>query len=148
MRLADISYDPVSGTFSALGKVFAGSMTGGNVPSGEYPAIRIDGKTVYLHRLAFFCMTGEWPLAQVDHINGDKKDARWINLRLATAAQNKANESLRSTNTSGLKGVSWHKGKWRAYVGADHLGLFECPAAAHLAYLVEAKKRYGEFARA
>lgn len=135
-------YDPDTGTFSlplhARGNGYAG--------------VTFGGKQVYAHRLAFFCMTREWPVDQVDHINGDKKDNRWSNLRQANAAQNKANEGLRSTNTSGLKGVSWHKAakKWRAYIGANgqHLGLFDCPAAAHLAYAVEAARRYGEFFRA
>lgn len=137
-----VVYDPSSGGFS---EPLHGRGNG-------YSGIMFEGRAVYAHRLAFFLMTGKWPLQQVDHINGDKKDNRWINLREASASQNKANENRRSTNTSGLKGVSWHKKaeKWRAYIGAtgEHLGLFDCRAAAHFAYLVEADKRYGAFAHA
>src|SRR5437879_12879405 len=103
--------------------------TGGSASSGSYLALRYNGKSVYAHRLAFYLQTGRWP-KYVDHINGNKLDNRWCNLREATMAQNKANEGLRSSNTSGWKGVSWHKKakKWSAQIGdtGGYLGLFDC----------------------
>jgi hypothetical protein len=59
----------------------------------------------------------------------------------------------RSDNTSGLKGVTLMKKrqKWRAQLGSvtgpAYLGEFDCPAAAHFAYIIAADKKYGEFAR-
>lgn len=152
--LEEVSYDPSVGSFCCKkgGSAAVFHRAGGTKNGGEYLSISISGKRYYAHRLAFYCMTGQWPKKHVDHINGDKMDNRWCNLREANMAQNKANEGLRSTNTSGWKGVSWNKGaqKWRSYIGAtgEHLGLFDCPVAAHLAYVVEADKRYGKFARA
>lgn len=49
-----------------------------------------------------------------DHINGDTLDNRDENLRVVTASQNAANSKHRKHNTSGHRGVFWHKasGKW------------------------------------
>src|SRR3990172_3465377 len=129
MVVFGLSYNPDTGIFYASSGEEARMLrVGGSKKGGEYIGVYADGKTQYAHRMAFYCMTGEWPKNHVDHINGNKLDNRWCNLREATMAQNKANEGLRSSNTSGLKGVSWHKAakKWRAYIGAtgEHLGLF------------------------
>jgi hypothetical protein len=49
-------------------------------------------------------MTGEWPKTQIDHINLDKADNRWCNLREATQSQNFANTRILASNGSGFKG--------------------------------------------
>jgi hypothetical protein len=90
----------------------------------------------------------------IDHINGDGLDNRWSNLRLATRAENIRNSRTKATNTSGFKGVSWHKRdrKWQAHIKINgrskNLGLFEAPEDAHAAYVAAAQKYHGEFARA
>lgn len=38
---------------------------------------------IRVDRLAWFVQTGKWPEKEVIHINGDKADDRWVNLRLA-----------------------------------------------------------------
>jgi hypothetical protein len=138
-----LEYDPETGAIYKNGTLVKLHRMGGTKSEGEYLA----HKNTYAHRIAFFLMTGRWP-KYVDHINGDKTDNRWCNLREATMAQNKANESLRSSNKSGLKGVSWHKaaGKWEAH-GTKYLGLYDCPAAAHFVYLIDANKKYGDYHR-
>lgn len=90
---------------------------------------------------------------QVDHIDGDGLNCTRANMRLCTLAENTRNRKRPVTNTSGYKGVSWHKlrGKWRAEIGVNgrnkHLGLFESKDAAALAYNGAALEHYGEFAR-
>src|SRR5436305_413040 len=63
------------------------------------------GKTMYLHRVV---MNAPDDL-EVDHINHNRLDCRKENLRLATCQQNRRNMSRPSHNTSGFKGVCFHK---------------------------------------
>jgi len=98
-------------------------------------------------------MTGTFPDADTDHVNINRADNRWRNLRSATRSQNRANTRKPVTNTSGLKGVSWvaPHNKWRARIKAGgttaHLGLFRCPAMAAIVYECAAKIVFGEYAR-
>jgi hypothetical protein len=151
------SYDPETGVLmnrinrGVNGR--SGEMSGsifGKVGK-QYLYVKVDYKRYLAHRLIWFLMTGAWPKDQIDHINGNRLDNRWINLRPATASQNSGNSKRRSDNSSGFKGVYWNKrdNKWQARIGADckYLGLFDCPAAAYFAYVIAADKRFGEYAR-
>lgn len=101
----------------------------------------------FLHR---FLMPGA---KFVDHINGNPTDNRKENLRECTLSQNQGNRKLNENNTSGYKGVRWHKAakKWQArinYKNAEiYLGLFKTAELAALAYNTEALKLFGEFAK-
>lgn len=67
----------------------------------------------------------------VDHIDRNPLNNTLDNLRCVTKRKNAINTDVRSDNTSGCKGVSYHKrsGKYRAYLTIDskqhHLGLFD-----------------------
>lgn len=87
----------------------------------------------------------------VDHINGNGLDNRRNNLRLATRKENARNQKLNKKSTTGFKGVSFHKRdkKYTAQIKLDklmHLGYFENPIEAAIAYDTAAKKYFGEFA--
>ena len=64
-----------------------------------------------------------------------------INLRWATRQENTRYSKLSSKNTSGIKGVSFHKKtkKWRAQIKVGekriHLGRFDSEIEAHNSYL-------------
>ena len=131
---------------------WAGKVAGRTGKNG-YRQIAIFDRRYYSHRLAWVITTGAWPKDQIDHINSVRDDNRLANLREATQSQNSINVPVKRHNVSGLKGVSWHA-KRREYASnirangvAKHLGWFKCPAAAHFAYLVEADKLHGEYAR-
>lgn len=108
------------------------------------------GKNVYLGR---YLLGITDPNIEVDHINGNKLDNRRCNLRPVTHQQNLQNCDLRKDNTSGEKGVSWHKNakKWESYIKANgkriHLGLFNSKEDAVRAYQEAAEKYFGEFRR-
>jgi hypothetical protein len=125
-----------------------GDVAGGANSEG-YWCIKIDCRTHKAHRLAWLYMTGEWPKDQVDHINMNKADNRWANLRAATSTQNKSNRTAYSNNLSGIKGVALVRGKWRAYLYEGgktfHLGYFGTPGQASIAHAIAAEKQHGEF---
>jgi len=108
-----------------------------------------DPKAILMHREILNVNDGEY----VDHINGNRLDNRRSNLRKCTIRQNNQNIGIKSTNTSGYKGVSWKKdkNKWKAYITLNnkqkHLGYFEKIEDAAIAYNNAAKMYFNEFAR-
>jgi len=113
----------------------------------RYVVISIGTQRYMAHRLAWLYVYGIWPAGDLDHINQDKYDNRITNLREATRKQNMQNVTRHKHNTSGFKGVAWHKqrNRWRAYIFIDykqkHLGLFETKEKANEARL-DAEKIY------
>jgi hypothetical protein len=149
-----LDYDPETGIFKwrvRRQRIFIGRVAGNRAIKG-YLFLAFDGKTYQCHRLAWFYVYGEWPKYQIDHINGIRDDNRIANLRLATPSQNLQNRPAPSSNTSGFKGVAWHKGarKWQAYISLNskrmYLGLFSTKEDAYSAYCTAAIKHHGEFA--
>lgn len=113
--------------------------------------VRINGKSrkIYMHVALLNPPKGFEP----DHIDCDGLNNRRSNLRLATHQQNLCNKGRQANNTSGHKGVSWHKlaQKWRAEIAVHgrhiYLGLFSDKESAAKAYADAATKHHGEFAR-
>lgn len=124
------SYDPESGAFAyrfTVGRHLRGDRAG-TVHHTGYRTICIKGKLYLEHRLAWLYMTGEFPLT-VDHIDRDKQNNSWGNLREATRQENRHNCSA--------KGFFEQKGKFhsRAILGGEqtYLGSFDTANEAHLA---------------
>jgi len=123
--------------------------------SSGYLTIQIDGKGAYTAgRLAWLYMTGKWPQYQVDHINRDRSDNRFCNLRAATNMENNWNRGpQRNNRSSGVRGVSYHSetGKWRARIvvrgNSYSLGLFATIEEAADARDAMASHLLGEFGR-
>lgn len=100
------------------------------------------------HRVVWAMSTGAWPVEEVDHINGRRDDNRIVNLRAVSRQENMQNQKMRSTNTSGVMGVTWksHCSRWAARIVISdkdiHLGYFhtlEEAAAARKA----AERKFG-----
>lgn len=144
-------YNQETGLFAWIGKRH-GAVAGTINKVDNYCRIMVDYELILAHRLAWFYVYGTWPSGEVDHKNRNRADNRWCNLRDGTHANNQHNTSLRPNNRSGFKGVSWRRGdRWWAKIrvnGKRHsLGVYDCAAAAHFAYVVSADKYHGEFAR-
>lgn len=113
--------------------------------------MRCDGSIgrIYMHRLILGLTDTK---IQSDHRDGNGLNNRRENLRACSDGQNKRNRCVQANNTSGFKGVSWHKQreKWRAVIEINykqkHLGLFTTPEAAHAAYCAAASELHGDFA--
>ena len=118
-------YDPDTGVFTT--RVSRGRWKNGDIAGtkhcGGYIQIGVDQRHYLAHRLAFLYMTGSFPPEQVDHINGDKADNRWENIRAVNGSQNMKNTSLYKNNTSGFCGVSWVKSERKWVVRISHGGV-------------------------
>lgn len=106
-------------------------------------------RTIRMHQEILSCKKEE----KVDHENRNTLDNRRVNLRRCNGSQNNYNTGLTSRNTSGHKGVSFHKasGKWRAQICANYkcrlLGFFNSAEEAAQARNAAANTLHGEFAR-
>lgn len=154
-----LHYDPATGIFTWVGsksrRVKNGSRADRPNDKG-YRVLKIGERVFYCHRLAWLYTTGAWPTDRVDHINLDKGDCRWANLRAATFAENLRNRGPNKNAKSGLKGAYRKHDALRAkpwssaiHVGGKviHLGTFSTPEEANAAYREAAVKHFGQFAR-
>mgnify|MGYP001180977569 CR=1 FL=1 len=103
-----------------------------------------DGKWVHKKLIHMHRVVNKTPNSLfTDHINGNGLDNRKSNLRSATNSQNLLNSRVRVDNSSGVRGISWHKTrkKWRVYISDGgrhrHIGLFSTLDEA-----IEARKQY------
>ena len=125
----------------------------GSLTDSGYIEVQYNKKQYRAHRVAWYLHTGQDPARlQIDHINGDRADNRFENLRIATHKENSRNRKKLDNKTSKYKGVYWYKRyhKWKATIGHEgrsiHLGYFHDEYEAHLAYCRAALELQGEFA--
>jgi hypothetical protein len=151
-----MTYDPETGVFVRTGLVKTSKRAGsvvGRIDQKGYRVTMIRYHYYLLHRVAWLFHYGQWPPADIDHINGDRADNRISNLRLATRKENSRNRKLHYTNTSGFRGVTWDRSKmrWKAKITVNGksrtLGNYVDIADAAAAYEKAAAVHYGEFRR-
>jgi hypothetical protein len=151
-----LNFDATTGEFrwrvTRRGTARAGSVAG--TPDGKgYSKITIDGRRYKAHRLALLYMTGSWPAACIDHIDGNPLNNAFENLREATVFQNQHNRRISRNNTSGVKGVCLDRqcGRWQARLSFGgkryYLGLFDNIEDAAAAIEEARRKYHGAFAR-
>ena len=118
-----------------------------NLHTKSYYAMRrIGKKIVFMHRVINNTPDG----VDTDHVDGNSLHNWRSNLRNATVSQNQHNKTKQRNNTSGYKGVSWNYNGWEAKIHVNgktiHMGRFNTPEEAAIAYDEAAKKYHGEFA--
>ena len=109
---------------------------------------------VYIHKLVAHEWVGNPKVKRcVDHIDGDRINNHWENLRYATHSENLMNKRGHKNSSSVYKGVSFDKnsGKWVVRIKVDgickNMGLFKIEREAAEAYNAAALEHYKEFAR-
>lgn len=148
------SYDPESGVIAWAVKrkqsnLNVGDAAGCIKPYG-YVRIQVGRVMLSAHRVAWALHYGSWPTDEIDHINRVRSDNRISNLRACSHAENMRNKPVAKSNKTGFKGVTKHKGSYRATIGVNgsnlKLGSYPTPEAAHMAYVQAAKHHHGDFA--
>lgn len=133
-------------------KVIEGDEAGCLCNSTGYIVIGFKGKLYRAHRVVWFLVKGQQPSETLDHINNKKSDNRIENIRAVTTAQNTQNSSLSIKNSSGVKGVYWHKStnKWMARIATEgktkFIGRFTDLSEAEKAIKDARKILHGEYA--
>ena len=143
-----MAYDQHAGLFTWLvspnRSIKVGSVAGNAANTARqksYRQVRIGGRNYYEHRLAWFYMTGEWPVGRISHKCGDGANNSFLNLHEATAATCAQNRTKPQANSStGLLGVCRNKaGRYTAKIVVNmkhlHLGTFATAELASAAYL-------------
>lgn len=101
------------------------------------------------HHIAWALHYGKWPKSMLDHINGVRTDNRITNLREATGSENCCNAVRYKSNTTGVKGVTFSKGKFVARIWlnrkAIYVGAFSSLEAAASARLVAQRQLHKDF---
>ena len=146
-----LRYDPDTGKFywaKARRKIRVGQEAGSPHNKG-YITIKFEGTAHLAHRLAFYFMNGEMPSLDVDHINGDRSDNRWSNLRQVSRQQNLFNK--KTYGATPYKGVCFDRSrsKYLASITINgkfkNLGRFDTPEEAHAVYCKVARELHGEY---
>lgn len=130
------------------GKLLRNGVEAGWLSNTGYRMVSYKGRKYLTHRVIWFLLKGRWPENDIDHINGDKQDNRIENLRDVVDSVNLHNVSKpnKDNSTSRLRGVHRHSqnGNWVSQITFKsklyHIGVFDCPYAAHRAYLEKKKE--------
>lgn len=128
----------------------AGKEAGG-VYSGGYRTIHLRRRHYRTHRLIWKLEHGRDPYYSIDHIDGDKLNNHYSNLRDVSPLENSKNAFLSKNNKSGVSGVAFKGGYWQAQIGCtgskgSYLGCFKTKEEAVQARRA-AEQRLGYSAR-
>ena len=103
---------------------------------------------IRMHREVLCLSKGDGVI--VDHRDMNGLNNQKENIRRADKTINNLNKRLQKNNSSGFRGVSWHKGnaKWGAHIRVNgklkSLGFYDEASIAAIAYNEASKKYYGE----
>lgn len=148
---ANFHYNPESGVLS---KVIAGGLKPclSKNDKGYVCAYILDRRFV-AHQIAWALMTGSFPKAGLDHIDGDRANNRWLNLREADPTQNMCNSATRRKVNDLPRGVVPVKEVRSSFLARIQykkrnitLGVFPTAEEAGEVYQLAAEMLHGSFA--
>lgn len=144
-------YDPMTGLWRRKLKTHPNWKLTGFLDATGYLCVSIYGAPYLAHRLAWLYMTGVWPESDIDHIDGDRTNNQWSNLRLASRTDNRRNaKSVRRKHLlpRGVSRSSTHSFRTRIKVHGRQIELGSYPTSAEASevYQLAADLLHGEFA--
>lgn len=146
-----LAYDRETGILTwriTSGRAIAGNEAGHLDKKTGYIRVRIDGCFIQAHHVCWALEFGYWP-ERLDHRHGKEAGNGIENLRECTQSQNMGNIGLPKHNTSGVKGVNFHKasGQWAAQITIDgkrtYLGVRPTKEGAAALYAGAANAHFG-----
>jgi hypothetical protein len=139
-----LGYDSATGEFSWKSGRRKGKRAG-SVGSHGYRQIMILSKFYTEHRLAWFYVHGHWPSGCIDHIDRDRQNNRFDNLREATPQQNRRNQIFRGyaqTPCGNFAAKIKVDSRSKSYI---FLGTFRTEAEAAAAYAAASVEHFRDF---
>ena len=128
-------------------KVEIGAIAG-VITNFGYRYIQLQGKKYAAHRFVWLIETGSFPSKFLDHIDGNKLNNCFTNLREVTVKQNSENKIVQKNNKLGVRGVCFNKrlGKYIAQIQHNgknnHIGVFQTIEEAKNAYIEHRNKLF------
>lgn len=91
-----------------------------------YLKLRLNGKSLYVHKIAFALYNGYYPEHQVDHYDHNRMNNSELNLLKSSHLENSKNQKLRYDSPTNTLGVSFDikRNKWKVRIGQKYLGYF------------------------
>jgi len=124
----------------------------GNKREDGYVRIKVNNRLYLAHRIIFLMVNGYLP-KEIDHIDGNRSNNKIENLREVTKSENAQNRKTPINNTSGVKGVCWHKATKKWYVQLQvnkknkYFGTYDDLELAQLVAIEARDKYHNQFAR-
>jgi len=124
-----LKYDEFTGIFRWNRSGFSikhGSIAGNSYKGNPYIRIMINGVHYYAHKLAFLYMDGYLPENEIDHIDNNKINNSFKNLREVSRICNSRNKVNYSNNKSGVKGVYYDSfnNKFRPQISVNNRKIY------------------------
>ena len=137
-----LNYNPDTGVFTWVKRTTRSDLLdkkAGSPHSSGYISISIHNQKKLAHRLAWLYMTGIWPINHIDHIDGNRVNNAFNNLRDVTRSENLHNvHKAKKNSKTKILGVSAHQGKWRMQIMINGVKVrisgFDTPEKAAEAY--------------